>query len=473
MKKAIKNCCINPTQSTLDQFYSYSDAYNKCKNLFYQMYHNKLDKIYAKKYSVRNALVKGLKNKTLPVEVYNLLISVPAKLLKNALDEVISNLKSNWSNLKNTIKEKIKNNENLTDKEKHYLRYVLQSNAILSDILREINNPISKFNGLDIIKLNKYLNRLIRKYKFRKPFSKGKSYMIEESQYNYKTDEKGRLWIGLSTLNKGKRVWINLTSKQELSGGLRIVLKGDIIEIHKAIEIKAKENNSTDVKAIDKGFRDLIATSDNSNNPFYGEDLSDKLVNLSDKLNEKNKRRNKIRAVAEKHRKKGFFKKANKIKVHNLGKKKYNNKKRKIKSGIKSFINHSINNFIEEEKPKTVVVEDLTFQGKKHKTKKVNRWLNSWIKGYIQKRLIYKFLVNSIVLALINPAYTSKVCSHCGHFGNRNGANFKCPACTLSINADSNAANNILKRYYDSKISLSTPYKKVKEILLSRLLESG
>ena len=84
--------------------------YNKCKNLFYHMYHNKLDKIYAKKYSVRNAIVKGLKNKTLPVAVYNLLISVPAKLWKNALDEVISNLKSNWSNLKNTIKEKIKNN---------------------------------------------------------------------------------------------------------------------------------------------------------------------------------------------------------------------------------------------------------------------------------------------------------------------------------------------------------------------------
>ena len=71
----------------------------------------------------------------------------------------------------------------------------------------------------------------------------------------------------------------------------------------------------------------------------------------------------------------------------------------------------------------------------------------------------------------VNPAYTSQICHTCDSFGRRSGDKFYCNHCGGVYDSDFNASVNILKRYYDSEISLFTPYKKVKEILESRLLE--
>ncbi len=82
---------------------------------------------------------------------------------------------------------------------------------------------------------------------------------------------------------------------------------------------------------------------------------------------------------------------------------------------------------------------------------------------------MFKSFVNNIKLVLVNCAYTSKVCSRCGHFGVRNGAHFNCTKCRLSIDADINASINILARLYDKDISLYTKYMTVKDIINGRL----
>jgi len=122
-------------------------------------------------------------------------------------------------------------------------------------------------------------------------------------------------------------------------------------------------------------------------------------------------------------------------------------------------------------KLKTIVLEKLgRFDNGRKYGKKSNRLLNQWKRGFLKDKLIFISQLNSIELAYQNRAYTSQECSNCGyvHKDNRQGERFTCIKCGFREDAEVNGALNILQRKYDSEISLYTPYKKVKEILLQR-----
>jgi len=384
-----------------------------------------------------------------------------ARYWKLALSEAFSNIKTNWEQTKKSIRKNI-NQRDLTKDEKHYINYILRSNKLLRKVL--INKPelIEKFSQVNQSKLNKLIKRLVRKYHHKSFAKKKRSFMLDSAMYNFTNDG-----IEITSLTPRKRLKIKLTDTAKRDGNIRVVIDklNQRVEIHSTIEVKVKENDNTNIVAIDKGFSKMLSTSNNS---FYGIELSEKLIELSEKLNRKNKQRNKLRSLYKKYLEKGNLKKAKKIKRFNLGTKKYNRQKSKVKSNIESYINKSINEFIENEKPKIVVAEDLSFTTKSRskKPKKVNRWLNSWLKGYIQDRLEYKLSANGTELTIVNPAYTSQICHLCGLLGKRKGDRFYCETHGV-VDADYNAS--VLQRYYDNEISLFTPYKKVKQILISRL----
>ena len=54
---------------------------------------------------------------------------------------------------------------------------------------------------------------------------------------------------------------------------------------------------------------------------------------------------------------------------------------------------------------------------------------------------------NGVLLTKINPAYTSQTCSNCGVVDakSRQGELFDCQHCKMTMDADSNAAMNILR----------------------------
>ncbi len=67
--------------------------------------------------------------------------------------------------------------------------------------------------------------------------------------------------------------------------------------------------------------------------------------------------------------------------------------------------------------------------------------------GYFKRMLEYKLKERGGRLVLVNPAYTSQRCSKCGHVAADNRktqSQFTCVACGHSMNADHNAALNIL-----------------------------
>lgn len=115
-----------------------------------------------------------------------------------------------------------------------------------------------------------------------------------------------------------------------------------------------------------------------------------------------------------------------------------------------------------------IVLEDLNLTGMSRRAKPVpdplrpgkylpngqaakrglNRALRGACMGGVKEKLDYKTkLAYACQLVLVNPAYTSQTCSRCGHTCRENResqAVFHCKRCGLVMNADVNAAINIL-----------------------------
>ena len=97
-----------------------------------------------------------------------------------------------------------------------------------------------------------------------------------------------------------------------------------------------------------------------------------------------------------------------------------------------------------------VVVENLESVGK----------AKSKIRGYVEKSqwafyqllsfIQYKAALHGIIVATVNPAYTSQDCSRCGQRNTANGKKYVCEHCGHTDHRDANAAFNIAKRGVES-----------------------
>lgn len=75
------------------------------------------------------------------------------------------------------------------------------------------------------------------------------------------------------------------------------------------------------------------------------------------------------------------------------------------------------------------------------------RRLSQWQRGLIRTAAESKAQEVGMVVAEVNPAYTSQNCSRCGLRGIRKRHSFTCPSCGHTQHADINAAVNIRNRY--------------------------
>lgn len=79
--------------------------------------------------------------------------------------------------------------------------------------------------------------------------------------------------------------------------------------------------------------------------------------------------------------------------------------------------------------------------------KATRRRLSVWQRQLIQQAAVNKAQEVGMLVAEVNPAYSSQICSRCGLRGGRRRHAFTCPACGHTAHADVNAAVNIRNRY--------------------------
>jgi len=280
---------------------------------------------------------------------------------------------------------------------------------------------------------------------------------------SYKAFERGgRAWVKVQSLVRGERITIPLNTKEMPVGTLRLIIRNGLIEIHYAVDERGVCSTapcgSRDI-GIDKGYTEAFVDSDGDT---HGAGLGEVLSAESDYLKLKYQRRNRLTAIAEAkpHKRRN-------IEQNNLGRKKLDARRKKHKQRVRDLAFKAAHSVVY--KALVVVCEDLTSPIRGNSFgKNQNRRLSGWVKGLLAEAINAASRRRGASVTLVNAAYTSQTDSRYGILmGKRTGNQFYCFDGEV-LDADFNAARNILARKNDTEIRLYTPYLRVKQILQER-----
>ncbi len=371
-------------------------------------------------------------------------LKLPSAYFSPAVIDAVSDIKTMWGMLKNKLRTLITANENLTGDERIYLRTVLKLDNIYAAILNyetyEIPNRAKELN-IDIGRLNNLLRRLTRKYLTKLEPVNTDYFSIASCGYAYRD---GAIFIASRV--PGRRMKIPLKDGNICKRQIRLCIKKDYVALALPVETKIKihtDYNNTIYVHI--GYQDMFTLS---NGNVYGQALGDITSVETKRLDDKNKKRAKIRSLYQQNMEFGNKEKASNIENNNLGSEKYKKRKEKEHAKTEVFINTEINRMLAVEKPgKIVITRPLTVGKIKLPSKSANRKMTRSFNGYVRERLAYKCRMHSIELVEINSKGTGSICSCCSAEGKRMREGFWCPKCGYKDSLSRNGAKNIENKY--------------------------
>ena len=374
--------------------------------------------------------------------------NVPARIWKETLRDTLDDLNAyNEAVFKKVIK-------------KLYSKFGKQEAVSLSKTIRNgeyLNNP--------------YIHRLIRK-NIKRSYNKCRNQIVLDNCTYTTFIKDDKAFIKICSLDKGKRIVIPLRTNRIPSGTIRLVVddKSRTLRIIHSVKVYHDEQSSKElgIVGIDKGYSEVL--TDNLGNR-YGKMFGIKLSELSEYVTNKYRGRNRMSALYKLSIERGKFKKAKNILENNLGIKKVSKRKDVLKAEIKREINLASKEICS--KAQEITLEDLSHSFSFDKGAKANRNLSQWTRGLIDEALNKYAKRYGVPLFYVNAAYTSQTdCVDYSLSGVRRGNEFYRESGEV-LDADVNAANNILTRRYDNEITLYHSPKKVKEILSRRSLETA
>lgn len=400
-----------------------AEDYKKVKNYVYHRFGGvgSLSKIYPG-YTVQNEMTKsGFRSE----------LGMPSVYFYLAVFDALGDIKSQWTRTKSKVLKLIGVNPNLTEEEKHYLRFLLKVNNALEAVLnektiklpREIQEKYEELRvQVDTEKMHRYLCRQIRKYHVKQHTDMATGFSVTERAYRY-----GDRGIYISTKEKRKRVFISLTDRNQYQSQLYVKLFPE----DSRIEIKAPVNVSvhkfaeyTKQVGVAVGIYTMFTTDKGHH---YGEELGKYQTEYAEWVRTQTGKYNQNRAG-------------------NPGRRKYNAKKAKLQEQMHSYINQELNRFLRTEKPGTVYIVKLPRPQSGGVNKRINYSVTLWQRGYIRKRLTQKCRELSVEIVEVFGKDISKECSNCGETGIKTDGQFRCPSCGYCEEEKTNTARNVKKR---------------------------
>ncbi|NEQ86787.1 MAG: transposase [Moorea sp. SIO2I5] len=328
---------------------------------------------------------------------------------------------------------------------------------------KEYATQLKTFAFLD----NPLLHRLVRK-EYQRGHSWVKNQIVyQQVGYKCKRIYRNTYQLELAGLTRGKRNKVLVRSNRQIKGQIRLIYNQlfQRFEIHFLVDY-----GTVDVPAdrrsigVDKGYTEAFYDSDGQ---AHGRILGKTTTKKSDRICAKNRNRGKLWAL---HRKTEKFDPAKSARIlkNNLSRKTENRRYRQNQSELTSIIGAASKSLFNGESLK-VFAEDLTQPIRnKRQSKAVSRKLNNWMKGELRDSLQKWANWTGSVVTEVQPSYTSQIDSRNGTLlGKRTGDNFT-GFDGVVLQADWNAAKNILARGTDKEITRYMSKTEVQVVLLRR-----
>lgn len=302
---------------------------------------------------------------------------------------------------------------------------------------------------------------------FRKEYVRGHTFQRNQIVYQkrgYKVTRlsRYRILLEVAGLERGKRISLIIKTNRLPTGQIRVIEKDGRLEIHTAFTQELPQHPEPQLSlGMDKGYTEGFYLSDGR---VVAPTLGKKLTIKTERITKVNRNRSRLYAHAKKH---SSSKKRHRIFNCNLTRQVQDKKLNRDKAEIKGLIRHGLRQVFTE--PTIIYAEDLSspIRGKKG-AKRINRKLNSWMKGELQTSLERIGELTGSTVQTVNPAYTSQVdCLTGTLLGGRKGDHFIRYTEDV-LQGDYNAAQNIQHRGTDVEIPRYMKYQEVRKVLLHR-----
>jgi len=398
-------------------------------------------------------------------------------------------LKGSWQTTIAEARDLVSRNPNLTDAERHWLRYVLRWPAHLQTSLdgKTVRLEQDWAAAIDEGLLSRKLRRLILRHRASLPGTP-KSVWLELDTNCYRAFARPNdrafkgAWLAVTGSGNRRRINIPLagrgldefkprTQKENSRPGLRVSISGDRIVFNLVEHVAVATAVGAQTAGIDKGYRTLVTLSishpESALSYGHGEDVTIAAIAEAQTTRLKHRRR---LAAYERSVRNTDVAKARRIRRNNLHRTKLQRRSEADTARLRQDIGRALNEMFASNPHIGVInCEALDFVGNRL-ARTPNRRLGRWLKGYLQSALTYKAELHGVKLNVVNAAYTSQTCPRCGYLSqkNRSGERFLCRACSYTAGADAVAATNVLRRGSDPAITRRTSKGEVRQILEAR-----